>query len=178
LARKTKAILTLIGAGLTFALPRLAHGEATPTRASVPRLGYSVQLHYPTSLDTGKTGTPTTSHAVNLFVPWTTVLAWRFEGGINTPYTTFQPAPQVSTGPRFRLTEGVGIGLTVVYRYTPSYAGLTTGNSHSLATSLSLSLLLSGGFVLSFPVTLSHNLTRDTNTIGVGVKFVVPVVAL
>jgi hypothetical protein len=178
LARKTTAILTLVGAGLTFAWPRLARAEATPAPTSVARLGYSVQLHYPTSLDTGQPGIPTTSHAVNLFVPATTVLAWRFEGGINTPYTTFQPAPQVSTGPRFRLTERLGIGLNVIYRYTPSYAGLTTGNSHSLATSLSLSLLLASGFVLSFPVTLSHNLTRDTNTIGVGVKFVIPLVAL
>ncbi len=80
--------------------------------------------------------------------PW----GWTFEVGMKTPFTIFNPAPQITTGPTVKLTSKLALALTILGRYTPNYGkgsswllAATIGPAYAATPWLSLGLGVGGG---------------------------------
>ena len=127
--------------------------------ADVPRTKYAVgtAMIYPMSFD-GKGLAPSTFHSIAGLVPVSEKWSMILKGGMATPLTTFQPAPQFLIGATTRVTTGLYLGATGIYKYVPNWTG-TPGDAHLVGVSVAPTAPLPSRIALAFPVGVAHNLT-------------------
>ena len=77
---------------------------------------------------------------------------WGMDLGMKTPFSTFNPAPQITVGPAVKLTDRVSLALVILARYTPDYGkgdswllAATIGPAYAVTPWLSLGLGVGGG---------------------------------
>jgi len=116
---------------------------------------------YPMSFE-GKGLTPTMLHSASVFVPiaerWSLVL----KGGMATPITVFQPAPQLQIGASTRLSDHLALGATGIYRYVPHWSG-TPSDAHLAGASFGPTIILPSKVSLVFPQSVVRNMTTGQN---------------
>lgn len=131
---------------------------ATADEERPVKLAAATAIIYPFSL-TDKTGAPPASlTAVTLIVPFSQRWNLLFRTGFASPFTLFQPAPQVQLGVNRKMSDALILATNIVYRYVPAWNG-TPGEAHIAAWMVTPLFPITSGVILGFPVGLARNIT-------------------